>query len=374
MRYIRFLKVPKGDSKSISCVITITSDLGDDFLAEDVALSATIRSPKDRGDIFLRKSFNWTAGMRALPVDFDLRHCDLDWPVVVHVGSKGQLADYFETQMAGAELPAVISVLSSPLHFPGGIYEAEKKVQRRLVPLSNRPLEIWEETGESIARHIWDAGVGLAAFFDKIIAMQCESLPLLDTTLSSASYRKLNVLELGCGCGIVGISLAQIIPDCHVWMTDLPEARDIAQKNIATMNPGMASSARFETLDWDKPLPQAIEHQTYDMIVASDCTYNPDTSPALVKTLLALVARSPRAIVVLAMKVRHESEAIFFELMAKAGFHTATKAWQPLPREETDYDSATKVDIFIFHYKNRPQTAEQPFFMVDDGSVEFWKK
>ncbi|KAK8185913.1 putative methyltransferase-domain-containing protein [Phyllosticta citribraziliensis] len=359
MRYIRFLKVPKGDSKSISCVITITSDLGHSFLAEDVALSATLQSPKDRGDIFLRKSFAWTAGMRALPVTFDLRHCDLDWPVVVHVGPKGQLADYFETQLTGAELPAVIS--------------AEKKVQRRLVPLSNRPLKIWEETGESIARHIWDAGVGLAAFFDKIVAMQFESSPLLVSTLSSASYRKLNVLELGCGCGIVGISLAQIIPDCHVWMTDLPEAREIAQKNISTMNPAMASSARFETLDWDKPLPQVIEHQVYDMIVVSDCTYNPDSSPALVKTLLALVARSPKAIVVLAMKVRHESEAIFFELMAKAGFLTATTAWQPLPCEETDYDSATKVDIYIFHYKTRPKTAAPPFFMVD-GSVEFWQK
>ncbi|KAK8168015.1 putative methyltransferase-domain-containing protein [Phyllosticta citrichinensis] len=203
--------------------------------------------------------------------------------------------------------------------------------------------------------------------------MQFESSPLLVSTLSSASYRKLNVLELGCGCGIVGISLAQIIPDCHVWMTDLPEAREIAQKNIAAMNPAMASSGRFETLDWDKPLPQAIEHQSYDMIVVSDCTYNPDSSPALVKTLLALVARSPKAIVVLAMKVRHESEAIFFDLMAKAGFLTATTAWQPLPCERTDYDSATKVDIYIFHYMTRPKTAEPPFFMAD-GSGGFWQK
>ncbi|KAK8197705.1 putative methyltransferase-domain-containing protein [Phyllosticta capitalensis] len=372
MRYIRFLKVPRADSKSISCVVTITSDLGEDFLAEDVALSATVRGPQDCGDIFLRKSLKWTAGMRALPVKFDLRHCDLDWPVVVHVGQKDQLADYFETHLTGSELPAVISVTSAPLNVPAGICEAERKVHRRLVPLSNRPLKIWEETGESIARHIWDAGVGLAAFFDKIIALQYESLPLLDSTLSSATYRKLNVLELGCGCGIVGISLAQLVPDCHVWMTDLPEAQEIAQKNIDAMNPAMASTVKFETLDWDRPLPKPIENQVYDMIVASDCTYNPDTSPALVKTLQALVARSPKAIVVLAMKSRHESEGIFFELMERAGFMTATTARQPLPREETDYHSATKVDIFIFHYKTRPKTADQPFFMVD-GSVEFWQ-
>ncbi|OJD32778.1 uncharacterized protein BKCO1_3600061 [Diplodia corticola] len=357
MRYIRFLKVPKTDGNTISALVTVTSDLGEDFLASDILLAATIRSPEYNGDIFLRKSLKWTAGMRALAVSFDVQHCDLDWPVVMHIGPKSnQISDRFERQDNHPELPSLISAWSSILDAPAGIREAEKKVERRFTPLSNRTLSIWEETGDSIARHVWDAGVGMAAFFDKTIAMQYDSLPLLDSTLSSATYKKLHVIELGTGCGIVGISLAQIVPDCEVTLTDLPEAREIAEKNIDVMNPAMSSSATFVPLDWDEPLPQVVRERQYDMVIVSDCTYNPDSSPALVDTLKALAARSPKAIVVLAMKVRHESEAIFFELMKKGGFVEAVKTRQPLPQDHSDYSNSGHVDIYIFHSAFRPRS------------------
>lgn len=362
MRYIRFLKVPKTDGETLSALVTVTSDLGEDFLAADVALTAAVRSPEYNGDIFLRKSLKWTAGMRALPVTFDLRHCDLDWPVVLHVGPKSsQISD------------RLISAWSSPLDFPAGILEAEKKVERRFTPLSNRTLSIWEETGDSIARHIWDAGVGLAAFFDRTIAMQYDSLPLLDATLSSAAYKKLHVLELGTGCGIVGISLAQIVPDCEVTLTDLPEAREIAQKNIACMNPAMSSRARFVPLDWDEPLPKVVRERQHDLIIISDCTYNPDSSPALVSTLKALTKRSPKAIIVLAMKVRHESESIFFDLMKKGDFVKASTTSQPIPRDDSDYDSASKIDIYIYHSGSRPSSSDSPHTAADPSVVHFWQ-
>lgn len=373
MRYIRFLKVPKTDGNTLSALVTVTSDLGEDFLLADVALTATVRSPEFNGDIFLRKSLKWSAGMRALPVTFDLRHCDLDWPIVVHVGPKNhQVSDRFESQNHSADLPSLISAWSSILDAPAGIMEAEKKVERRFTPLSNRTLSIWEETGDSIACHIWDAGVGLAAFFDKTIAMQYDSLPLLDSTLSSATYKKLHVLELGTGCGIVGISLAQLVPDCEVTLTDLAPAREIAQKNIEAMNPAMSSRATFVPLDWDEPLPKPVRERQYDMIIISDCTYNPDSSPALVNTLKALTARSPKAIIVLAMKVRHESEAIFFDLMNQGGFVKAITTQQPLPRDDADFELASKIDIYIFHSKARPISPGGPQVVADASVVSFW--
>ncbi|KAF9629933.1 putative Nicotinamide N-methyltransferase [Lasiodiplodia theobromae] len=389
MRYIRFLKVPKTDGKTITALITVTSDLGEDFLAADVALAATIRSPEYNGDIFLRKSIKWTAGMRALPLTFDVRHCDLDWPVVVHVGPKSnQVSDRFERQNNNPELPSLISAWSSILDAPAGIKEAEKKVERRFTPLSNRTLSIWEETGDSIARHIWsvfllfgfsvptltrarDAGVGMAAFFDKTIAMQYDSLPILDSTLSSATYKKLHVLELGTGCGIVGISLAQIIPDCEVTLTDLPEAREIAEKNIEGMNPAMSSSATFVPLDWDEELPQVVRERQYDLVIISDCTYNPDSSPALVNTLKALAARSPKAIIVMGMKVRHESEAIFFELMKKGGFIQAVQTRQPLPRDDADFSLSGNIDIYIYHSAYRPRSPRDPRNVLDRSPISF---
>lgn len=214
--------------------------------------------------------------------------------------------------------------------------------------------------------------MGLAAFFDKTIAMQYDSLPLLDSTLSSATYKKLHVLELGTGCGIVGISLAQLVPDCEVTLTDLPEAREIAQKNIDAMNPAMSSRATFVPLDWDEPLPKAVRERQYGMIIISDCTYNPDSSPALVNTLKALTARSPKAIIVLAMKVRHESESIFFDLMNQGGFVKAITTQQPLPRDDADFELASKIDIYIFHSKARPISPGGAQVIADASVVSFW--
>src|ERR1700734_3176668 len=162
--------------------------------------------------------------------------------------------------------------------------------------------------------------MALSAFLDRMVALQAEGLPLLEEVLSSATYKRLKVLELGSGCGIVGIGLAQTVPDCEVILTDLPEAEELAMKNINGMNAAISSDVSFNTLDWENPLPLSIRDRLFDLILVADCTYNPDSSPALVSTLAVLVKRSSKAIVVVAMKVRHSSEAVFFDLMSESGF------------------------------------------------------
>jgi hypothetical protein len=54
-------------------------------------------------------------------------------------------------------------------------------------------------------------------------------------------------------------------------------------------------------------------------------------SPALVQTLKRLAIVSPEAVVAIAMKMRHSSEEIFFDLMSAAGFQQTTKLDFPLP-------------------------------------------
>ena len=155
MRYIRFLKPPRVERNTLKTLITITSDLGETFLPDDVTLAATLRSDDPDGDIYLRKTLKWTGGMRSFPIVFDLAFTDLDWPIRVHVGTKGSPnSDHFEKHH-NAEPPSIISAWSGLIDVPKGINEAEKKVERRFTPLSNRTLSIWEETGESIACHLW---------------------------------------------------------------------------------------------------------------------------------------------------------------------------------------------------------------------------
>ena len=123
------------------------------------------------------------------------------------------------------------------------------------------------------------------------------------------------MLELGSGCGIVGIGLAQMLPKCQVLLTDLQEAEEIITRNIDTSTVPESSNVSFRVLDWETPIPGSVAEQHFDLILVSDCTYNSDSIPALVRTLRDLCERSPGAVAVVSMKFRHSSERIFFDLM-----------------------------------------------------------
>jgi predicted nicotinamide N-methyase len=187
-----------------------------------------------------------------------------------------------------------------------------------------------------------------------MVALQAEGIPLVEQVLGSASYRKLQVIELGSGCGIVAISLAQTIPDCEIMLTDLPEAQEIAQRNIESMNAAISSTAVFQPLNWEEPLPPSVADKTFDLILVADCTYNPDSTPALVDTFSKLVKRSPKAVLLLSMKVRHPDELVFFDFMKKAEFVEASKISIPLPGSHGEMD---QVNIHVFHHKDRPSYA-----------------
>ncbi|TKX26236.1 hypothetical protein C1H76_1589 [Elsinoe australis] len=341
MHYIRFLKTPKVTAAAgkitLNASITLTTDLGETFYDGDVDLAGTLRSPDRDGDIYLRRSLKWTAGMRSLPITFDLTRSEIEWPAQLHVSLKtprGELADDFETfsGQPDHDTPAFISVWSESLNATRGNFEAARRVERRFTPLSGRSLRIWEDTGDSIARHLWDGSVALTAFIDRVIALQASAaVPPLEHALVSATFKRLNVIELGCGCGIVGIGLAQSIPDSDVLLTDLPEVQELVEKNISTANLAISSRVEFAPLDWESKLPKAVASRNFDIIVAAECIYNSDSIPPLVQTIKALVTRSPKAIVLIATKFRHDSELEFFTLAAKAGLFSSTKSTLPLP-------------------------------------------
>lgn len=156
MRYLRFLKTPKLQDDSIKTTITVTSDLGETFLNEEVELAATVRSADPFGNIYLRKTLRWKPGLRALSVSFTIADNDIKWPCRVHVAQKNSPdSDHFEKHYDASELPAIISAWSDILDPTKGITTAPRTVERRFKPLSNRILSMWEETGESIARHLW---------------------------------------------------------------------------------------------------------------------------------------------------------------------------------------------------------------------------
>lgn len=162
MRYVRFLKTPritteKGTNKSsVYCLINITSDLGDSTLPYDASLVAELISPERdfQGDeVLVERSLKWTADMRTLAVKLPLKQWHTSGPLRVRVGVKSKAHfDTFE-ELCNPESHGVVSAWSAEFNSKGN-KEAVKLAERRF-KIANRTIKVWEETGESIARHLW---------------------------------------------------------------------------------------------------------------------------------------------------------------------------------------------------------------------------
>lgn len=175
MRYIRFLKTPRltqvddkhgRPSTHIHCLITITSDLGDSFLPCPTTLSAELihASPHDTNNthhVLVWKTIHWTPGMRSLPVTLPLsaRPSLHKWPMRVRISVEPKSeCDEFASLLQD-DSRGVVSAWSAELDPSQGLQQAEKTVERRIRRGDGdgdyASIRILEETGESIARHLW---------------------------------------------------------------------------------------------------------------------------------------------------------------------------------------------------------------------------
>ncbi|EJT78685.1 hypothetical protein GGTG_03784 [Gaeumannomyces tritici R3-111a-1] len=362
MHYIRILRPPsfvassaRGDAQ-LQLLLTITTDLGESFLypLQPVDLDVVLYlhgSVEEKGGIKLpvakgENTLRWTAGSRVLKTKVNLPP---------QASSSARLSRAvvcvrpLERRLSASSAADVLSSscgLIMPLYVaPRSNHPEETMALRRLrIPedaaeASPLCVEVEEELGESIARHVWDAGVYVAVLLTKICSSSSSSssysndekscMPALEKILGSRE--KLDVLEIGSGVGILGIGLATAILGRHeesasstkrpvsILMTDLPEAQDRAAANISRYEAMVSQRQRqrqqrptedeaakedgngadagsrqapivdYENLDWEDGragvFAPKILARPWDLVMLSDCTYNVDMLPALVETL-----------------------------------------------------------------------------------------
>ena len=229
-------------------------------------------------------------------------------------------------------------------------------VRSRLLPCKNTAC---------LKPFVRNAGVAMSAFLHQHLTRDASCLPMLSRLTRTKHCDQMRVLELGSGCGLVGLTFARFLPGAEVVLTDLPQNKDIAVRNIKHQeqhserpNRTSRTSSRisFQPLHWKEPLPKSIRGEQFDVLVASDVTYNSDSSPFLVKTMSEIANDSPGAVVIVAMKVRHPSEQIFFDLLAEAGFearHHATIVTPLRDHHDDTVEDAEKIEVYEFK-KSQP--------------------
>lgn len=176
MHYIRFLKppsiIPQQKRQSdylLSSRVTITTDLGESFLCCDLELVAELRENHNESVLYDRRTFHWKSGSRHLDIAWYVQcgsgksATSIEGPCTLTIYSTSQ--DMHPTNLSDLLLePAreeewglsgsVVGVASEPFSI-AKLDSIEGRVRRSFGTARDRSVIIWEETGESIARHIW---------------------------------------------------------------------------------------------------------------------------------------------------------------------------------------------------------------------------
>ena len=154
VHYIRFLKVPvvsqiDVESFSVATVITITTDLGEVFFPRDVELTALLVGAVNADTILAQGHYQWNGGQRAMKCVLSSRKILDNSPLRLRVSAR-----HNSCCLSSYQIPKVLDAWSAPFTQDGHL-QADPLVERQLQLSDDVWLKIWEETGNSIARHIW---------------------------------------------------------------------------------------------------------------------------------------------------------------------------------------------------------------------------
>ncbi|KAH8887566.1 hypothetical protein GQ53DRAFT_285360 [Thozetella sp. PMI_491] len=374
MHYIRLLRPPaieqKGRQQLLKVAFTITTDLGDSFLSPTAPVPICIfgiHTAKTSGlqslvpvNLTAGRNTFWQSGSRVLKLELPLPAQPIS-TIQIRPADKTLVA-FSADDICGSVLGLIMPVYAD-LPGPG---EEPQHVAFRSIRLASQVasfedmVQVEEEIGESIARHIWDAGVSTVALLSSLCLRDRDLRRMGHLTSIFQRRHPLSILELGCGVGILGTGIAHIlksVPDSgptYVLMTDLSEAEERARANIARFNAQVKDAGYanveldYENLDWEDgktgTFGPLVGGRCWDLVVLSDCTYNVDMLPALTQTLTAIHASSESkregdplgeplnvASVLLSMKPRHSSEDRLWGLLEAEGWRNIDGTVLPLP-------------------------------------------
>jgi hypothetical protein len=185
MHYIRFLKSPKivgiGRERALVAKITVTTDLGESFLAADVEIAVDFVGGDGENSLGPGREYVWKGreGMRSLEVSLPMQKVRKVPTVRMVVAAKGeQYSDScvgvlgIDAETLKVENQAgIVTVRSMEIDVqsgqPTGTGMAERVFSSSLRN-DGTEIHIWEETGESIARHIWYARTLTGTFFSSL--------------------------------------------------------------------------------------------------------------------------------------------------------------------------------------------------------------
>eukprot|EP01119_Soliformovum_irregulare_P020327 TRINITY_DN6557_c0_g1_i2.p1 TRINITY_DN6557_c0_g1~~TRINITY_DN6557_c0_g1_i2.p1 ORF type:complete len:179 (+),score=52.91 TRINITY_DN6557_c0_g1_i2:232-768(+) len=164
-------------------------------------------------------------------------------------------------------------------------------------------------------------------------------------TIQSSKFQEKTIVELGAGCGLVGISIAKLFPSSKILITDLGPLVPLIEKNIK-LNGLDSSQVIAQEYFWGNEIPDSIQA---DVIVASDCVW----VPYLVEPFVSALEKwaNPSTLVLIAYQERSQISQNSFIEKAQQKFDISSIPPEEMHPRYTD----SRIHILQLRRKNHPK-------------------
>jgi predicted nicotinamide N-methyase len=155
---------------------------------------------------------------------------------------------------------------------------------------------------------VWDGSIALAKMFENDLE-------------TIENLKRSNILELGAGCGLVGLTLLHLGAK-FVLLTDmevcLPTLNENVFKNTQT---SMRDRVQVMPYVWGEVTTVLTKRQgKFDIIVAAEVLYDEVNSRLLAQSAVQLLAKN--GVMFVSMGRNRNGEATFVDVMNKNGYNT----------------------------------------------------
>ncbi|KAL8236094.1 hypothetical protein R6Q59_017175 [Mikania micrantha] len=212
----------------------------------------------------------------------------------------------------------------------------------------NSGVVIRQLPSEGLSFQLWPAATTFVKLLDSYKASNTDSFSDVITTVSRR--RRLRILELGSGTGVVGI-VASAVLGADVTVTDLPHVLPNLVFNAdanSTVLCTSGGSVHVAALSWGKIEEMEAIGRDYDLIIGSDVVYHDHLYEPLVETLkyLLLGEGEGEKVFLMAHLRRWKKESGFFK---KANKHFEV---QVVHQDGPSAASRTGVVVYRFARKD----------------------
>lgn len=196
-----------------------------------------------------------------------------------------------------------------------------------------------EEYGATLGSHVYDSSIVMMRYLKT--RLQCSSESSILDHIALPDWREGAVLELGSGCGLLGLWLSTFFKFVH--MTDKICQMDLMRENVDLNKSWLAQKCSCAPLEWHDPDRKGlialeahlrVVQVPLNLIVAADVFYDTESATSLFRVLEELTSTvAPKALILMAQKLRCDTAAGSDSLSLQFPYIEGKFSWKVLHSE-----------------------------------------